>query len=51
MMFRYHHLLPDEVGRQSPFVLFNMLDSLSEEQAPEQEYEGDDPYLKMFYGK
>ncbi|MCI5605298.1 MAG: hypothetical protein ACI4C7_02025 [Clostridia bacterium] len=48
VFFKYHHLLPDAVGRQNPWVLFRMLDDLSEE-----EYEdySDNEHLMMFYGK
>ena len=49
-LFLYHHLLPDEVGRQKPKVLFELIDSLSEDDEQE-EYTGNDPYLKMFYGQ
>lgn len=47
-MFKMHHLLPDEVGRQDPRILFDMLDALSGGGA--EAYTGSDPYLRMFYG-
>ena len=31
MFLTYHHILPDEVGRQNPWVLFKMLDGLNED--------------------
>lgn len=46
VLFRHHHLLPDEVGRQNPWVLFRMLDGLGEDTA---EYTNE--HLKMFYGE
>lgn len=42
-------MLPDEVGRQDPRVLLDMLDYLAEGDNIE-DYTGDDPYLRMFYG-
>lgn len=47
VMLRCHHLLPDEVGRQNPWVLFRMLDAMDED--TEEEYSNE--YLRMFYGK
>ncbi len=44
--FRQYHMLPDEVGRQRPYMLFAMLDDIEEDE----EYTGGDPYLDMFYG-
>lgn len=41
--------MPDELARQSPVLLFKMLDTLSEDST--EEYTGDNEYLKMFYGK
>ncbi|MBQ8301327.1 MAG: hypothetical protein IJX57_05125 [Clostridia bacterium] len=46
VLLRHHHLLPDEVGRQNPWVLFTMLDGLGEE---ETDYSNE--HLKMFYGE
>ena len=46
-MFTYHALLPDAVGRQNPWALFKMLDSLDGAQT---DIDGDE-YLEMFYGK
>lgn len=45
-LLQYHHLLPDEVGRQNPWVLFRLLDSL---EGGAEEYT--DEHLKMFYGE
>lgn len=45
-MFRNYRILPSEIAKQDPKLLFCMLDGLSENE----EYGGDDPYLKMFYG-
>lgn len=46
MLFKCHHLLPDEVGRQNPIVLFRMLDGLNEDEG-----EYTDEHLRMFYGE
>lgn len=46
MLLKYHHLLPDEVGRQNPWVLFRLLDGLGDDG---EEY--DNEHLKMFYGE
>lgn len=47
-MFTYHNLLPDEVGRQRPQALFDMLDTLSD--GAQADIDGDE-YLQMFYGR
>ena len=47
LLLQYHHLLPDEVGRQNPWVMMRLLDSLGEGM----ETEMSDDYYKMFYGK
>ncbi|MCI5604393.1 MAG: hypothetical protein MR413_01905 [Clostridia bacterium] len=49
-MFKYHHKLPDEVGRQDPRRLLEMIDNLNGNSDEAEEYTGSDPYLKMFYG-
>lgn len=49
-MFRYHHRMPDEIGRQNPKVLFEMLDSL-EENNEEIDYDELPEHLRMFYGR
>lgn len=49
MLFRAHGIMPDEVGRQNPVRLFDMIDSFAEDK--QEEYTGNDPYLKMFYGQ
>lgn len=47
---RCHHLLPDEVGRQNPWVLFRLLDALEQDaDLPEEEYSNG--HLRMFYGE
>lgn len=46
MFLRYYHILPDEVGRQNPWVLMKMLDGLGED---DEEYT--DEHLRMFYGE
>lgn len=48
MLLECHHLLPDEVGRQNPWVLFQMLDDMQGDSAGE---EYTDEYLNMFYGR
>lgn len=47
-MFTYHNLLPDEVGRQNPMALFDMLDTLSCGAGGDIEK---NEYLQMFYGR
>ncbi|MBQ2664093.1 MAG: hypothetical protein IJP94_00865 [Clostridia bacterium] len=47
LLFEYHHLLPDEIGRQNPWVMMRLLDSLGGN-TDEVEY---NDHLKMFYGK
>ena len=47
-MFRYYRKLPNEVGRQNPIRLFDMLYGGTDDEP--QEYTGDDPHLRMFYG-
>lgn len=46
MLLKYHHLLPDAVGRQNPWVLFSLLDGLEEDA---EEYTNE--HLRMFYGE
>ena len=46
MFLTYHHILPDEVGRQNPWVMFKMLDGLNEDT---ENY--DNEHLRMFYGE
>jgi len=46
--FRQRGLLPDVISKQNPFVLFKMIDDLEDD--TEDDYTGNDPYLKMFYG-
>lgn len=46
MFLTYNHILPDEVGRQNPWVLFKMLDGLNEDT---EDY--DNEHLRMFYGE
>ena len=48
-LFKHHGLLPDEVGRQNPYILFKMLDSLTE--AKEQFDAKGNKHLEMFYGE
>ncbi len=50
-VFKTFGRLPDEIGRQSPFVLFKMLDDLGEEDGTEDEEVMDDPRYRMFYGR
>ena len=47
-MFTYHHLLPDQIGKQNPWALFKMLDALDANN--ETDFDGDE-YLQMFYGQ
>ena len=49
-VFKTFGRLPDEIGRQSPFVLFKMLDDLGEEDTEDEEVM-DDPRYRMFYGR
>lgn len=50
LFFKHLGIMPDIVSRQSPSELFKMLDSLEESETAE-EYTGNDPYLRMFYGQ
>lgn len=50
MLLECHHLLPDAVGRQNPWVLFDMLDRMSEG-AEDNTNEHKSDYLKIFYGE
>lgn len=43
--------MPDTVGKQDPYRLLDLLDSLAAEKEESNEYTGNDPYLKMFYGQ
>lgn len=45
--FKHYRLLPDEVGRQNPWILFKMLDNVSS--SPDKPENGNE-YIKMFYG-
>ncbi len=47
LMLKYHHLLPDAVGKQNPWALFAMLDGADEED--NEEYTSG--HLRMFYGR
>lgn len=50
-MFKVHHLLPDEVGRQDPRVLFEMLDTLNADMpnnTANNDY--DSPYFRAVFG-
>ncbi len=47
ILFQCHHLLPDEVGRQNPWVMFRMLDAMEDD--TEKEYKNE--HLRMFYGE
>ena len=46
-MFTYHTLLPDAVGKQNPWALFKMLDTIEGAGSDVDSNE----YLDMFYGK
>lgn len=48
VFFRYYHLLPDEVGKQNPRLLFALLDGSE----AEDDYDySDNEHLMMFYGR
>ena len=49
MLFRLWGILPNETGRQDPFVLFRLLDDL-EEETESSEIEMNE-HLRMFYGE
>lgn len=53
VFFRHHHLLPDSVGKQNPWVLFDMMASLNadREKASDEEIASQSGHLNMFYGK
>ncbi len=46
LLLKYHHMLPDEVGRQNPWVLMKLLDGLGD---GTEEYTNE--HLRMFYGE
>lgn len=48
-MFKYYHLLPDEVGRQDPKLLFELIYGLDESGTSNQESYSS-PYLRAVYG-
>ena len=49
MLFRLWGILPNEAGRQDPFVLFRLLNDLEEEnESSEVEM---NEHLRMFYGE
>ncbi|MCI8956302.1 MAG: hypothetical protein HFE51_10430 [Clostridia bacterium] len=50
LMFKVHHLLPDEVGRQTPRVLFEMLDTLNGETEAMPQTNYDSPYIRAVLG-
>ncbi len=50
MLFKCCRLLPDEVGKQSPRLLFGLLDALGEDDGENDDY-SDNEYLMMFYGR
>lgn len=47
-MFKYYGKLPDEVGQQNPVRLFYVLYGNPDEES--ETYDGDNSYLRMFYG-
>ena len=47
-MFTYHRLLPDQIGKQNPWVFFKMLDAI--DSGTSTDIDGNE-YLEMFYGK
>lgn len=47
-MFKYYKLLPDVVSKQSPKLLFSVLDGLNENENNEDEIPDE---LKWFYGE
>lgn len=49
-MFKYHHLLPDEVGRQDPKMLFELIDGLNDDN-DNSKYAEIPKGLEFFYGK
>lgn len=50
-MFKVHHLLPDEVGRQDPRVLFEMLDTMNDEASDNTtNNDYDSPYFRAVLG-
>lgn len=49
MLFRLWGILPSEAGKQSPFVLFKLLDDIERAEEPPS-YEMNE-HLMMFYGK
>ena len=52
-VFKNYRLLPGELAKQSPFILFKMFDSMSEKTADEttDEVIKNNPGLSFFYGR
>lgn len=48
-MFRGYGILPGDLARQSPFILFKMMDALYEKEE-ENETQVTDEHLRIFYG-
>lgn len=48
LLLRHHHLLPDAVGKQNPWVLFRLLDGLDSDGEDEI---NKNEHLRMFYGE
>lgn len=50
-LFKSCRILPDELGKQSPFVLFAMLRQLTEDDEEEDDRPQMSGHLRMFYGE
>ncbi len=49
-MFKHFHILPDEVGRQSPSDLFDMLEGLNSDDAASNADNYSSPYIRAVFG-
>lgn len=47
MLLECHHILPDQIGRQNPWVLFRMLDDMQD--GSDTAYSNE--HLRIFYGE
>ena len=51
MFFRLWGILPDEAGKQNPFMLFKLLDGLEGTEEPSSSDIEMNEHLRMFYGQ
>ena len=49
-MFRNYRIMPDELSRQEPKLLFEMLDTLRENTNAAKKVNYDSPYIRAVFG-